>query len=124
MTTESDRILELVTTTLDAGKAEEINPINLMGRSSLADYMVVASGTSARHIHALAQQVLDALAQAGQGSSCKIEGANGDEWLAIDLHEVIVHLFTPDRRAFYHLDDMWQIEALSTRDDGAKVVSR
>ena len=100
-------LLEKITETLDMGKAEQSNVISLTGKSDMADYLVIASGTSARHVGALAHQILEKLASEGK-KGIKPEGGKGDEWVVIDALDIIVHLFSPDMRAFYNLDQMWQ----------------
>lgn len=81
--------------------------IDLNGKSDMADYMLIASGNSSRHVNALARQVLDGLAEYGI-TGVKPEGGGRDEWIVIDAIDVIVHLFSPEMRAFYNLDKMWQ----------------
>lgn len=100
-------LLKIVTETLDSAKAEEINAIPLAGKSDMADYLVIASGTSARHVNALARQLLDELAKVDI-KGIKPEGSRGDEWVVIDALDIIVHLFSPEMRTFYNLDQMWQ----------------
>lgn len=100
-------LLHSITETLDSAKAEDINTISLTGKSDMADYLVIASGTSSRHVNALAAQTLDKLASMGI-KGLKPEGNKGDQWVVIDAIDVIVHLFSPEMRAFYNLDQMWQ----------------
>lgn len=100
-------LLAVITETLDSSKAEDINTIALAGKSDMADYLVIASGTSARHVNALAGHLLDELAKINI-KGIKPEGSKGDEWVVIDALDVIVHLFSPEMRTFYNLDQMWQ----------------
>ncbi len=104
-----DRILDLkkiVINTLDNNKAQNIISIDLKDKSSMADYMIIASGTSSRHIQSLSEQVLEKLKDNGIENS-KIEGKNSNEWKLVDGIDLIVHIFHPDKRKFYELEKMW-----------------
>ena len=92
--------------TLDSNKALNIVSINLEGKSSMADYMIIASGTSSRHIQALSEQVLEKFKNNGV-KNCKIEGTDSSEWKLIDGIDLIVHIFNPEKRKFYELEEMW-----------------
>ena len=92
--------------TLDSNKALDIVSINLEGKSSIADYMIIASGTSSRHIHALSEQVLEEFKKNGI-LNCKIEGKDSSEWKLVDGIDLIVHIFNPEKRKFYELEKMW-----------------
>lgn len=100
-------VLQTVLASLDGSKAEDIVPIDIQGKSSLADYMVIASGRSHRHVSALAEHLLKALKDAGQGNA-RVEGLSSADWVLIDAGDVIVHLFRPEIREFYNLEKMWQ----------------
>tara|TARA_Y100000590_G_scaffold121412_1_gene139017 strand:- start:1814 stop:2164 length:351 start_codon:yes stop_codon:yes gene_type:complete len=91
---------------LDNNKALDIISINLDGKSSIADHMIVASGTSSRHIQALSEQVLEQFKLNGI-MNCKIEGTESSDWKLIDGIDVIVHIFNPEKRKFYELEKMW-----------------
>ena len=91
---------------LDSNKALDIVSINLEGKSSVADFMIIASGTSSRHIHALSEQVLEEFKKNGI-LNCKIEGKNSSEWKLVDGIDLIVHIFIPDKRKFYELEKIW-----------------
>ena len=91
---------------LDSNKALDIVSINLEGKSSIADYMIVASGTSSRHIQALSEQVLEQFKKSGI-INCKIEGTGSLDWKLIDGIDLIVHIFNPEKRKFYELEKMW-----------------
>tara|TARA_Y100000590_G_scaffold63984_1_gene68748 strand:- start:632 stop:982 length:351 start_codon:yes stop_codon:yes gene_type:complete len=91
---------------LDNNKALDIVAIDLEGKSSIADYMIVASGTSSRHIQALSEQVLEQFKNSGILNS-KIEGAESADWKLIDGIDLIVHIFNPEKRKFYELESMW-----------------
>ena len=97
---------QIVINTLDMNKAENIVSISLKDKSSIADYMIIASGTSSRHIQALSEQVLEKLKNNGV-NECKIEGQESNEWKLVDGIELIVHIFHPEKRKFYELEKMW-----------------
>ena len=104
-----DKISDLKTiviNTLDINKAEDIVTIDLKDKSSMADYMIIASGTSSRHIQSLSEQVLEKLKDNGIKES-KIEGKDCSEWKLVDGIDLIVHIFHPEKRKFYELEKMW-----------------
>ena len=104
-----DKILDLkkvVINTLDLNKAHDIVTIDLKDKSSMADYMIIASGTSSRHIQSLSEQVLEKLKDNGIKNS-KIEGKESNEWKLVDGIDLIVHIFHPEKRKFYDLEKMW-----------------
>lgn len=91
---------------MDADKADDIVTIELDDQSGLADYMVIASGTSSRHVSALASKIVTKLALNGI-KSVSVEGKDRADWVAIDAGDVIVHLFRPEVRTFYNIEKMW-----------------
>ena len=91
---------------LNDNKAMEIKSIDLKGKSSIADFMIIASGTSSRHIQSLSEILLDNLKKKGI-SNCRLEGKNSNEWKLIDAIDIIVHIFHPEKRKFYDLERMW-----------------
>lgn len=93
---------------LEDSKAEEIVNIDIRGRSPLADYMIVASGRSQRHVSAIADHLLRALKDVCH-SPVKVEGFNEGDWVLIDAGDIIVHLFRPETREFYNLEKIWLI---------------
>ena len=97
---------EIVIKTLDLNKAQDIVTIDLKNKSSMADYMIIASGTSSRHIQSLSEQVLEKLKNNGVNDS-KIEGKDSNDWKLVDGIDLIVHLFNPEKRKFYELEKMW-----------------
>ena len=97
---------QIVINTLDKNKAEDIISIDLKDKSSMADYMIIASGTSSRHIQSLSEQVLDKLKNNGVQDS-KIEGKDSNEWKLVDGIDLIVHIFHPEKRKFYELEKIW-----------------
>ena len=104
-----DKISDLksvVINTLDLNKAQDIVTIDLKDKSSMADYMIIASGTSSRHIQSLSEQVLEKLKDNGLNNS-KIEGKDSNEWKLVDGIDLIVHIFHPEKRKFYELEKIW-----------------
>ena len=104
-----DKISDLKTiiiNTLDINKAEDIVTIDLKDKSSMADYMIIASGTSSRHIQSLSEQVLEKLKDNGVRDS-KIEGKESNEWKLVDGIDLIVHILHPEKRKFYELEKIW-----------------
>ena len=97
---------KIILNILDSNKAFDIVSIDLANKSSIADYMIVASGTSSRHIQALSEQVLEKFKSSGI-KNCKIEGKESNDWKLIDGMDVIVHIFNPEKRKFYELEKMW-----------------
>ena len=97
---------KIIINTLDLNKAQNIISIDLKDKSSMADYMIIASGTSSRHIQSLSEQVLDKLIDNGI-KNCKIEGKDSNEWKLVDGIDLIVHIFHPEKRKFYELEKMW-----------------
>lgn len=96
----------LVEQSLDADKAENIVTIDLDSQSGLADYMVIATGTSSRHVAALADKLAERLSARGV-KGIRTEGMAQADWVVLDAGDVIVHLFRPEVRAFYNLEKMW-----------------
>lgn len=100
-------ILDLVLSSLDDDKAEDIVTIDLRGKSSMADHMVVASGRSTRQVAAIAQKLMDRLKETFR-LSARVEGKEVGDWVLIDTGDVVVHIFRPEVREFYQLEKMWQ----------------
>ena len=96
----------IILNTLDSNKALDIVSIDLKNKSSMADYMIIASGTSSRHIQALSEQVLEKLKANGVKNS-KIEGKESGDWKLVDGIDLIVHIFNPEKRKFYELEKIW-----------------
>ena len=97
---------KIIIKTLDSNKALDIVSIDLKDKSSIADYMIVASGTSSRHIQALSEQVLEKFKTNGL-KNCKIEGKDSAEWKLVDGIDIVVHIFNPEKRKFYELEKIW-----------------
>jgi ribosome-associated protein len=99
----------VILASLEDSKAEDIAPIDITGKSSLADYIVVATGRSQRHVAAIADHVVEDLKEAG-GRHLRVEGLRAGDWVLIDAGDVIIHIFRPEVRAFYNLEKMWRAE--------------
>ena len=103
---KNSELKNLILKTLDSNKALDIISIDLKNKSSMADYMIIASGTSSRHIQSLSEQVLEKLKTNGISNS-KIEGKDSAEWKLVDGIDLIVHIFHPEKRSFYELEKIW-----------------
>lgn len=97
---------KIILTSLEDSKAEEIISIDIRGKSALADFMVIASGRSPRHVAAIAEHLLRQL-KAVCSDPVRVEGLSGADWVLIDAGDVIIHLFRPEVRLFYNLEKMW-----------------
>ena len=94
---------------LDSNKAKNITSINLKNKSHIADYMIVASGTSSRHLQALSEILVSELKKIGL-KDCRIEGRESKDWKLVDAIDIIIHIFNPEKREFYDLEKMWSEE--------------
>ena len=103
---DADETLRVILACLDDMKAEDITTIDLSGKSSIGDYMVVATGRSQRHVGAVADKVVEAAEDAGV-QRVRVEGLKQGDWVLIDAGDVIVHVFRPEVRGFYNLEKMW-----------------
>lgn len=101
--------LKVVLTSLQDSKAEDLTSIDIGGKTTIGDHMVVASGRSHRHVGAIADRLLDDLKQAGF-RDLRVEGLKSCDWVLVDAGDVIVHIFRPEVRAFYNLEKMWRAE--------------
>ena len=102
-------MIDLVLKSLDDAKAEQTVSIDITGKSSLTDHMVVTSGRSNRHVSAVADQVVRALRDAGFGKP-RVEGLPHADWVLVDAGDVIVHIFRPEVREFYNIEKMWAVD--------------
>ena len=102
-------IKDIIEKTLDKNKANNIVTINLKNKSYIADYMIIASGTSSRHLQALSKNIIQELKKLDI-KDCRIEGYESSDWKLVDAIDVIVHLFHPEKRSFYDLEKMWSEE--------------
>jgi len=100
------KMKKIIEKTLDQNKAKNITSINLENKSFIADYMIIASGTSSRHLQSLSEIVVTELKKQGV-TGCRIEGRESSHWKLVDAIDIIVHLFHPEKREFYDLEKMW-----------------
>ena len=103
---EIDQLKKEIEKILSDNKATEIKSIDLKNKTSIADFMIIASGHSSKHIQSLAEILLDKLKKSGI-NNCHLEGKNSSEWKLIDAFDIIVHIFHPEKRKFYELEKMW-----------------
>ena len=94
---------------LDNNKAKNITSINLKNKSYIADYMIIASGTSSRHLQALSEILVTELKRIGL-NNCRLEGRESNDWKLVDAQDIIIHIFHPEKREFYDLEKMWSEE--------------
>ena len=104
---ESDAQLALILTSLSDDKAEDIVQIDLHGKSSIGDHMVVCSGRSSRQVASIAEKLVQRLKETF-GRSARVEGKDTGDWVLIDTGDIVVHVFRPEVREFYQLEKMWQ----------------
>lgn len=105
---DPDALLGLIETSLDDDKAQAVTVIELRGKTTIADHMVIASGTSSRQVVSMADHLLEKLKAEGvQGAT--VEGLSQGDWVLIDAGDVVVHLFRPEVRSFYNLEKMWGV---------------
>lgn len=105
----SERLVAQIASWLDDAKAEEIVTIDLAGKSSMGDFMIIASGRTDRHVGAIADKLQKSMKEA-EGARPRVEGTETCDWVLVDTGDVIVHLFRPEVREFYNLEKMWQAE--------------
>ena len=103
---EINQLKEEIENILNDSKAIEVKSINLKGKTSIADFMIIASGNSSRHIQALSEILVNKLKEKGI-NNCRLEGRHSNDWKLIDAIDVIVHIFHPEKRKFYDLERMW-----------------
>ena len=106
---EINNIKNSIEKILDNNKAQSIISIDLKNKSYIADYMIIASGTSSRHLQSLSEILVAELKKIGI-ENCRIEGKDSRDWKLVDAHDVIVHIFHPEKREFYDLEKMWSEE--------------
>ncbi len=94
---------------LDSNKAQNICTIDLKNKSYIADYMIIASGTSSRHLQSLSEILIEELKKLGL-NNCRMEGRDSNDWKLVDAYDVIIHIFHPEKREFYNLEKMWSEE--------------
>ena len=103
---EISRLKKEIENILSDNKAVEIKSINLRDKTSIADFMIIASGNSSRHIQALSETLIDELKKKGI-DNCRLEGRDSNDWKLIDAIDIIIHVFHPKKRKFYNLEKMW-----------------
>jgi ribosome-associated protein len=104
----SEELLKFARNALEDLKARDIQVLDVQKLTSVTDYMIVASGTSRRHVQSMSQNLVDVAKQAGQ-KPIGVEGTESGEWILIDLNDVIVHVMQPSIRDFYKLEDLWTV---------------
>lgn len=112
------RLLALVRHSLDEDKAEDVVVVDLAGKSAIADYMVVAQGRSQRQVGAIADHLARRLKDAGHAGPVRVEGMPQNDWVLVDAGDIIVHVFRPEVRGFYKLEQMWSLD-FTGLDEGA-----
>ncbi len=106
---EVEHILKLALESLDDDQASDIVTIDLARKSSIADYMIIASGRSSRHVGAITDHLLEKLKRAGR-KNIRIEGQDTGDWILLDAFDIVIHIFRPEVREFYNLEKMWQLD--------------
>jgi ribosome-associated protein len=118
---EPERLLELVQSSLEDDKAEDLVVVDLAEKSNMADFMVIASGRSTRQVGAMAENLRERLKAEGI-AGISVEGAGRCDWVLLDAGDVIVHLFRPEVRVFYNLEKMWGLELPQVKAEEASVI--
>ena len=103
---EIHQLKKEIESVLNNNKAIEVESINLKDKTSIADFMIIASGNSSRHIQALSEILVNKLKEKGI-NNCRLEGRYSNDWKLIDAIDIIVHIFHPEKRKFYNLERMW-----------------
>ena len=103
---EINQLKKEIEQVLNANKAKDVMSINLKGKTSIADFMIIASGNSSRHIQALSEMLLEKLKKSGI-ENYRLEGRDSSDWKLIDAVDIIIHIFHPEKRKFYDLERMW-----------------
>jgi ribosome-associated protein len=111
-----EQTLALIEQSLDDDQAIDVRIIPLAGKSSFADYMVIASGTSTRRVGAMTEHLLMKLKAAGV-TGLAAEGRASNDWVLVDAGDVVVHLFRPDVRAYYDLEKLWEAELTAPKEE-------
>ena len=111
---QSSELAQLVEETLDDMKAVDIVALNVDGITSITDYMIIASGTSDRHVQSIADNVIEKTKAVGR-SVLGVEGHEHGEWVLVDLDDVVVHVMQPQMRDFYKLENLWSMDKSSSR---------
>ena len=117
--TKKSNLLNVAISSLEEFKAQDVVKINLVGKTSMADFMLIASGTSSRQIRAIAENTVTKIKKSSN-VNVNIEGLNQSDWVLIDAGDIIIHLFRPEVREFYNLEKMWQVD--STEDASTETI--
>lgn len=112
--TKITELKNLIIAALDLNKGEDIIDIDLRSKSTIADYMIVATGTSSRHVASLAHKVMDEVSKIDPKRKQRVEGMSEGDWVLVDAGDIIVHLFRPEVRSFYSLEKMWAVAQPAT----------
>jgi len=115
---ESERLLEVIQTALDDRKARDVQTLDVSERSGFADYFVIATGTSARHVGSIADHLQEQVKHAGFQPNGR-EGGQGGDWILLDLGAVVVHVMRAETRAFYNLEELWTDILSEDSDNGS-----
>jgi ribosome-associated protein len=119
----SEALLKLILASLDDDKAEDVVTISLMGKSSIADHLVIATGRSTRQVAAMATHLREKLKASGRKAPA-VEGLERSDWVLVDAGDVIAHLFRPEVRTFYNLEKMWSADLTPSSVDGSATAKR
>ena len=117
---QTEQLIEIVRSALEDMKARDIDVIDVRGKSSITDYMMIACGTSKRHVMSLAQEVSDKAKEAGL-MPIGTEGQNVGDWVLVDLGDVVVHVMMPDARSFYDLERLWRFDPMEDESQATEV---
>ncbi|MEQ8287777.1 MAG: ribosome silencing factor [Thalassospira sp.] len=116
----SGEMLSLIQSTLADDKAEDLVTIDLIDKTSIADHMIIATGSSSRRVAAMAEHLVEVIKNAGQGRALA-EGKEQGDWVLVDTGDVIVHLFRSEVRAFYNIEEMWGVENPALKQQAARL---
>ena len=114
---QAEEMKDLVVHELDEMKAQDVKVLDVRGLTTIADYMVVASGTSDRHVKAISDKLVEAIKQVGQ-RPLGVEGEDDGQWILADFGDVIAHIMLPQVREFYKLENLWEPDQQEARDQG------
>lgn len=114
---QAEEMKDLVVHELDEMKAQDVKVLDVRGLTTIADYMVIASGTSDRHVKAISDKLVEAIKQAGQ-RPLGVEGEDDGQWILADFGDVIAHIMLPQVREFYKLENLWEPDQQEARDQG------
>ncbi len=120
---QTEELTALVVDALEAMKAQDVRCVDVRGKTAITDMMIIASGTSNRHVKALADSVLVKAKEAGV-VPVGMEGERDNEWVLVDLNDVVVHVMLPQTRDFYNLEKLWLTEGVSTESEPVAVLKR